>query len=189
MGLFFQNEPASPAPQSAPKPAAPGAGKQQAAPRPASAPAPAVKSEPKPSKPQVAADSLAIKKLWVSGVIQNGIFFHLTLIADVLPPANFTLNCDVEITHIGLFNKESTVLRTNGPKPHNLAVVRRSDGSGKPKAKRLEDGTYEIEFSLEYLGASGGINGNIKRGTHRLSIQITGDALKEPFIHIDEFKV
>lgn len=139
--------------------------------------------------PQVPEGTLAIKKLWVDGLIQNGIFFHLILLADVLPPAHITLDCDVEVTHIGLFNKESTVLRTNGPKPHSLSVAYSSDGKRKPKAKRLEDGTYEIEFSLEYSGSSGGINGNIKRGTHRLSVSITGDALKTPFACVDEFKV
>ncbi|MBE6908655.1 MAG: DUF3597 domain-containing protein [Ruminococcaceae bacterium] len=188
MGLFFQNEPASPAPQSTPKPTAPGANAPQTAPKSASAPA-TQQAAPQAAKPQVSEGSLAIKKLWVDGVIQNGVFFHLILLADVLPPAHITLDCDVEITHIGLFNNESTVLRTNGPKPRKLSVVHRSDGSGKPKAKRLEDGTYEIEFSLEYSGASDGINGNIKRGTHRLSVSITGDALKAPFACVDEFKV
>ena len=137
----------------------------------------------------MAANSLAIKKLWVDGVIQNGIFFHLLLLADELPPAGFTLECDVELTHVGLLGRETAVLRTNGPKPRKLSVVRKTDGSGKPKAKRLEDGTYELEYSLEYTGASGGINGNLKRGTHRLSVSITGNALKAPFACLDEFKL
>lgn len=181
MGLLIENGPYKPrAPrESAPQPQQPSAAAQQT---------PTSATAPRPAAPQPQAGSLTIKKLWVDGVIQNGIFFHLLLLADALPPAGFTLDCDVELTHVGLLGKETTVLRTGGPKPHKLSVVHKTDGSGKPKAKRLEDGTYELEFSLEYAGASGGINGNIKRGTHRLSVSITGDALKAPFACVDEFK-
>jgi hypothetical protein len=181
MGLMFQNGPAE-----APKPQQPSA---QAAPRPqvSAQQAPAQQAPASAPKQGEALLSIpaGIKELWVSGIIQGGVFLHATLRSDRPLPKSFRLTSDITLTHVGLFGKELTLLRANDARAFH--IVTSVDGKCTPQVKKLDDGTYESEYSFEYTNRDMQHPG--KRGTHRLSVTVSGGALAEPFSWQDEFKV
>ena len=176
MGLMFQNGPAE-----APKPQQPSA---QAAPRPQAPAQQAPASAPKQDEALLSIPA-GIKELWVSGIIQGGVFLHATLRSDRPLPRRFRLTSDITLTCVGLFGKELTLLRANDAREFH--IVTSVDGKCTPQAKKLDDGTYESEYSFEYTNRDMQHPG--KRGTHRLSVTVSGGALAEPFSWQDEFKV
>ena len=176
MGLMFQNGPAE-----APKPQQPSA---QAAPRPQAPAQQAPASAPKLDEALLSIPA-GIKGLWVSGIIQGGVFLHATLRSDRPLPRRFKLTSDITLTHVGLFGKELTLLRANDAREFH--IVTSVDGKCTPQVKKLDDGTYESEYSFEYTNRDMQHPG--KRGTHRLSVTVSGGALAEPFSWQDEFKV
>ncbi len=187
MGLLLENSP-----YNVPRPQQQEQQQQQQQPQqPQSTPAqPTPVSAPKTQEaPRNTASQLAVPaevtKLWVDGVIQGGIFFHMKIRSDEPLPPRFTLHCVVSVTQVGLFNKTTPILRADGP--HTLSVVTSVDGKRTPKVKRLDDGGYETECSLEYTGSELLHPG--KRGAHRFGINLSGGALAEAFHCQDEFKV
>ena len=176
MGLMFQNGPAE-----APKPQQPSA---QAAPRPQAPAQQAPASAPKQDEALLSIPA-GIKELWVSGIIQGGVFLHATLRSDRPLPRRFRLTSDITLTCVGLFGKELTLLRANDAREFH--IVTSVDGKCTPQVKKLDDGTYESEYSFEYTNRDMQHPG--KRGTHRLSVTVSGGALAEPFSWQDEFKV
>ncbi len=176
MGLMFQNGPAE-----APKPQQPSA---QTAPRPQAPAQQAPASAPKQDEALLSIPA-GIKELWVSGIIQGGVFLRATLRSDRPLPRRFRLTSDITLTCVGLFGKELTLLRANDAREFH--IVTSVDGKCTPQVKKLDDGTYESEYSFEYTNRDMQHPG--KRGTHRLSVTVSGGALAEPFSWQDEFKV
>ena len=128
MGLMFQNGPAE-----APKPQQPSA---QASPRP-QAPAQQAPAQQAPASAPKQGEALlstpaGIKELWVSGIIQGGVFLHATLRSDRPLPKSFKLTSDITLTHVGLFGKELTLLRANDARvPYRYQRRRQVHAAGK----------------------------------------------------------